>query len=196
MNIGPQFADPVARLLYAEIASVEEEHVTHYGSMIDPNESWMEKWLLHEANEVYNYYSCVQQESNPRIKAIWERFLDYELGQLNYVGELFKKYENRDPAEVLPERLPEPIAFKSQRDFVRQTVLAEADLRARGTQFVARDQESEATWNYRKIVHADGTPSEAISRYYWWAPGGELNRKNPPEVPAASHDEPTMKSER
>ncbi|MFS8070581.1 MAG: hypothetical protein ACMG6S_29805, partial [Byssovorax sp.] len=32
MNIGPLFADPVARMLYAEIASIEEQHVTQYES--------------------------------------------------------------------------------------------------------------------------------------------------------------------
>jgi len=30
MNIGPLFADPIARQLYAEIASIEEQHVTQY----------------------------------------------------------------------------------------------------------------------------------------------------------------------
>ena len=119
MNIGPMFADPLARQLYAEIASIEEQHVTQYESIIDPTETWMEKWLLHEANEVYNYYSCAAQEDNPRIKAIWERFLDYELGHLHIVRELFKKIDKRDPAEVLPKTLPEPIPYRSQRQFVR-----------------------------------------------------------------------------
>src|SRR5690606_5354803 len=54
MNFGPTFSDPLARQLYAEIASIEEQHVTQYGSIIDPNETWLEKWLLYEANEVYN----------------------------------------------------------------------------------------------------------------------------------------------
>jgi ribonucleotide reductase beta subunit family protein with ferritin-like domain len=43
MNIGPLFADPVARQLYAEIASIEEQHVTQYESIIDPDETWLEK---------------------------------------------------------------------------------------------------------------------------------------------------------
>ena len=42
MNIGPTFADPVARMLYAEIASIEEQHVTQYESIIDPRETWLE----------------------------------------------------------------------------------------------------------------------------------------------------------
>jgi hypothetical protein len=70
MTIGPLWTDPVARQLYAEIASIEEQHVTQYESLIDPSETWLEQWLLHEANEVYNYWSCVQSESNPRIKSI------------------------------------------------------------------------------------------------------------------------------
>lgn len=91
MTIGPTFADPLARQLYAEIASVEEQHVTQYGSLQDPDESFLEKWLIHEAMEVYAYNSCMEQEENPRIKAIWERFLDYEQGHLHLVCELFKK---------------------------------------------------------------------------------------------------------
>src|SRR5699024_9772720 len=120
--LGPTYADPVARALYAEILSIEEQHVTQYGSMFDPNETWLEKWLMHEATEVYNYYSCMQSEPNPRVKKIWERFLDYELGHLQVVMDLFKKYERRDPAEILPAELPEPIKYESHREFVRQTL--------------------------------------------------------------------------
>src|ERR671928_2146043 len=102
MTIGPMFADPIARQLYAEIASIEEQHTTQYESLLDPNESPLEKWLMHEAMEVYNYLGCMQYETNPRIKEIWERFVDYELGHLHMVMELFKTIENRDPAEILP----------------------------------------------------------------------------------------------
>lgn len=177
MNIGPTFADPVARALYAEIASIEEQHVTQYGSIIDPDETWLEKWLLSEANEAYNYYSCMESESNPRIKAIWERFLDYELGHLNVVSELFKKYEGRDPAEILPAAMPDPIAYQSQRDFVRATLTAEIDLRTNGAQYVPKDQESAESIEYRTQLNSEGSPSDAISAGYHWAPGTELSRK-------------------
>src|SRR5437868_13095244 len=39
--------------LYAEIASIEEQHVTQYESIIDPDQTWLEQWLIHEATEVY-----------------------------------------------------------------------------------------------------------------------------------------------
>src|SRR5690606_4196566 len=55
MTIGPLFADPLARQLYAEIASVESQHITHYGSMLNPGETVLEKLLLSEAAEVWNY---------------------------------------------------------------------------------------------------------------------------------------------
>lgn len=177
MNIGPTFTDPVARQLYAEIASIEEQHVTQYGSIIDPNETWLEKWLLYEANEAYNYYSCVQSETNPRVKAIWERFLDYELGHLDLVMNLFKKHEGRDPAEILPDKLPDPIPYESQRDFVRQTLTQEVNLRTNGTQFVDKAEESRVSREYRQQLNSEGSPSETVAAGYRWQPGTELNKK-------------------
>jgi hypothetical protein len=174
MTVGPMFTDPIARQLYAEIASIEEQHVTQYESIIDPTESWLEKWLLHEACEAYNYYSCVQWESNPRIKAIWERMLDYELGHLRFVADLFEKHEGRDAAEVLPEELPEPIRYESHREYVREVLRKEVDLRAAGAKFVDPFKEPERSRLYREQVNADGSPSDTVSAGYLWQPGTEL----------------------
>ena len=44
--------------------------------------------------------------------------------------------ENRDAAEVVPTELPEPIKFESQREFVRDVLRNEVNLRARGKDFV------------------------------------------------------------
>ncbi|MFL6551527.1 MAG: hypothetical protein ACJ8OJ_22765 [Povalibacter sp.] len=177
MNVGPLFADPVARQLYAEIASIEEQHVTQYESLLDPTQSLLENWLLHEAMEVYNYYSCVQSESNPRIKAIWERMLNYELGHLTLVGELFKKHEGRDPQEIVGEKLPEPIPFESQREFVRTTLANEVDLRSKGPDFVGLEEEPQESLDYRNYMNSQGSPSETVAAGYSWAPGTEVVRK-------------------
>jgi hypothetical protein len=180
MTIGPMFADPIARQLYAEIASIEEQHVTQYGSLMDPNETPLEKWLLHEAMEVYNYMGCMVYETNPRVKGIWERFVDYELGHLHFVMELFKDIEKRDPAEVLPETLPEPIEYESHRQFVRETLNNEVDLRAAGTQFTHKDEEQErapASIAYREQLNSEGSPSEIVAAGYTWTPGTELTEK-------------------
>lgn len=176
MNVGPIFADPVARQLYAEIAHIEEQHVTQYESIIDPSETLMEKWLMHEATEVYNYYSCVAYESDPRIKAIWERFLDYELGQMQVVMELFKQVEKRDPAEVIDAKIPDPIEYKSQREFVRGVLNKELDYRSVGKEFVKTSaEESQISRDYRDQLNSEGSPSQSVSAGYIYKPGTELN---------------------
>jgi rubrerythrin len=177
MNIGPLFADPLARQLYAEIASIEQQHVTHYESLLDPEQSLLENWLMHEAMEAYTYYSCLQQEGNPRIKAIWERMLSYELGHLNLVAELFKKHERRDPQEIVGSQLPEPIPFESQREFVRLTLAREVNLRASGPDFVEAEQEPQSSLDYRNHMNSEGSPSETVAADYVWQPGTELTRK-------------------
>jgi hypothetical protein len=181
MTIGPMFADPIARQLYAEIASIEEQHVTQYESIIDPKESWLEKWLMHEAAEIYNYYSCLIYETNPRVKSIWQRFVDYELGHLHFVLEIFQKFEKRDAAEVLPESLPEPIEYKSHREFVRKVLSEEVDLRARGTEIIGKEEEGPDSPSqiYRSQMNSSGSPSEIVAAGYKWKPGTELAKETP-----------------
>jgi hypothetical protein len=172
MTVGPIYPDPIGRQLYAEIASIEEQHVTQYESLLDPEETWLEKWLLHELNEVWNYYSCVSYEDDRRILSIWERLLDYELGHLHYVMDLMKRHERRDPSELMPAALPDPIEYRSQRQFVRET-LREVPYRAVGTE-IGELEDSKATRAYRKQVNAEGSPSEAVAAGWAWQPGGEL----------------------
>jgi hypothetical protein len=176
MNIGPLFSDPVARQLYAEIASIEEQHVTQYESIIDTTETWLEKWVLHEATEVYNYYSCLKSESNPRIRAIWQRFVDYELGHLRVAIDLFESMEKRDAAEILPTTLPDPISFRSHRDFVRRVLNEEVVLRARGTEFIHASEETEDSPSvlYRGHLNSEGSPTETVAAGYSWRPGTEM----------------------
>lgn len=176
MNIGPTFTDPVARMLYAEIASIEEQHVTQYECLADPTETWLEKWLLHECNEVYTYWSCLGQEPDARLKAVWDRFLAYELGQLHFVMDLMRHVERRDPEELLPATLPDPVKFESQRDFVRKVLANEVDLRANGVAIVPRAQESSRSVLYRDHLNSAGSPSEIIAADYHFTPGTELAR--------------------
>jgi len=175
LNIGPQFSDPTARQLFAEIASIKEQHVTQYESIIDPHESWLEKLLIHEANEAYNYYSCLKAETNVRIKAFWERFLEYELGQLQAAMELFKQFDKRDPSEILPQKISAPLGYHSHRDFVRGVLRDEINLTTNGKNFGHSIEESCWTKKYRKHLNSEGSPSEITSAGYIWKPGTELS---------------------
>jgi hypothetical protein len=176
MNIGPTYPDPIGRQLYAEIASIEEQHVTQYESIIDAQETWLEKWLLHEACEVYNYQSCLEYEGNARIREIWERFLEYELGHFRFVADLFERIERRDVAEVVEARLPESIRYVSQRAFVRDVLRRQVNLRARGPDFISASEETpeSPSAKYRARLNAEGSPSERVAAGYVWQPGTEL----------------------
>lgn len=176
MNVGPLFSDPLARQLYAEIASVEEQHVTQYESMLDPRETWLTQWVLHEATECYNYYSCLEQETNHHVKGIWERFLDYELGHFHLACDHFKRIERRDPAEIVNTDFAAPMQFRSQREFVRKVLANETGLRTDGAQFVPGAREGAASAAYRQQLNAHGSPSEAVAAGYVWMPGTELRR--------------------
>jgi hypothetical protein len=172
MNIGPLFADIMARQLYAEIASVEEQHLTEYNSLIDPRETMLEKWLLWEACEAYNYYCAMEQETHPRLRAIWAQFLDYELGQLSYVRGLFERLEGRDAAEVLPAQLPDPAPYKGQREFISNTRERETRLRAAGGRFIDANYERSEAANsvaYRDQMNSGGCPSDAVVAGYMGA---------------------------
>jgi hypothetical protein len=181
MTIGPMFADSLARQLYAEIASIEQQHVTQYESLTDPDETLLEKWLLQEVAEIYNYYGCVRYETNPRIKSIWERFVDYEIGHFHFVRELFEKTEKRDAAEVVPLSLPEPIDYRRHREFVRNVLNQEVHLRAQGTRLITKDQETKSSPSvqYRTHMHSKGSPSDSVAAGYRWKPGTEIAAANP-----------------
>ncbi len=126
---GFMYGDHILRETYAEIKDVEEEHVTMYESLIDPTESMWEKLLIHEFTEVCNYYTCMEDEQDERIKKLWEIFLDMELNHLQTASELFKKYENREPEEVIGDGIIIPCRFKSQKAYVQKVLEAEAGKR-------------------------------------------------------------------
>jgi len=160
MTIGNRYMEPLARSLYAEIAMVEEEHVTQYESMLDPAESWFEQLVLHEYNECYLYYSFAAQETDRRIRDLWNLHLAMEVEQLRVACELMKRYDGRDPAEVLPLELPEPVVFEPNKAYVREVLVTQIDLTSLGTGYVMdshkRFQERLAT------VNAGGVPTEQV----------------------------------
>jgi hypothetical protein len=73
----------------------------------------------HQTHDDYMTIGPTWSPKTTRVRGIWERFLDDELGHVRFVARLFEETEGRDAAEVLPERLPEPIRYTSHREFVR-----------------------------------------------------------------------------
>jgi hypothetical protein len=165
MNHGTDWIEPIARGLYTEIALVEEQHVTHYESLLDPLDSWIANWVFHEYNEVYLYWSMLQQESDRRIKAMWELNCDMEIGQLQVACEFMRRLEGRDPAEMLPPSLPAtPVSFEPNKDYVRRVLAEEVDLRTDGLDYVDVDDlpDDHRYFRYQEIVNAGAAPSEMV----------------------------------
>jgi hypothetical protein len=176
MNHGTDWVEPIARGLYAEIAQVEEEHVTHYGSLLDPLDSWLKQLVFHEYNEVYMYWSMLQNETDARIKNVWELHLDMELGQLQVACDLLRRYEGVDPAGILPKELPDiPVTFEPNKQYVREVLAATVDLRPDGVGYTPVDQlgDDHRFFTFQEIVNAGGTPSEQIIDQNRTASGGE-----------------------
>jgi hypothetical protein len=165
MNHGTDWIEPLARGLYAEIALIEEQHVTHYESLLDPLDSWLRQLVFHEYNEVYLYWSMLQQETDDRIKAIWDLHLAMELGQLQAACALLRRYEGTEPEEILPPELPDtPVTFEPNKDYVREVLASEIDLRTDGLRYVPVDElpSDHRYFRYQEVVNAGGTPSELV----------------------------------
>jgi Mn-containing catalase len=161
---GPQYADQRARELYAEIAEVEEEHVSYYESLIDPSETWLERQVLHELMEVYNYQHCYEQETDPRLKGIWDEFLHMELTHLQLWGEMLEKYQGVEPEVLFGKQLTVEFKFQENKEYVRGVLAQQRDLREIGERWVMKDDlpRDWPSFAYQKIVNKDGVPSNEI----------------------------------
>lgn len=121
MNVTAFACNDVARKLYQEIALVEEEHVTQYESLMDPNATWLEMLLWHEYTECYLYWSCYMTETDPYVKALWEENLAMEINHLHKAAELLKKYERKDVEEVIKDpKFPAPLSLHENIEYVRK----------------------------------------------------------------------------
>lgn len=123
MNLGAFYKNAKGRELYTEIGMVEEQHVSQYGSLIDPNASMCEDMLMHEYVECYLYYSMLNDESDKNIKQIWEMLFEQELAHLHQAVKMIRTYEKKDWSDVIPGGdFPELISFHNNKDYVRSVL--------------------------------------------------------------------------
>lgn len=123
MNVTPFACSEMGRKLYQEIALVEEEHVTQYESLMDPNATWLEMLLWHEYCECYLYWSCYVTETDRYVKSLWEENLEMEINHLHKAAELLKKYEGKEWQEVIPcGDFPAPISLHENIEYVRDVL--------------------------------------------------------------------------
>ena len=156
MNAAPFYPNAYGQRLYREIGMVEEQHVTQYGSLLDPTTTWLECLLNHEYTECYLYWSCMETEPDARIQGIWRMLFNQELSHLHEAVKLLKAYEGRSWEEVIPGgAFPAPLELKSNVEYVRGilngTVRLTAD-RESWTDVNRLDRDADF-FRYQKAVH-------------------------------------------
>lgn len=164
MNIAALQTNDQAKKLYAEIAMIEEQHVTHYGSFIDSSMSPLQKLLFHEYSECYLYYSNLCTESDERIKKIWEECLEQELSHLAHASKLLQTYEKMDWQEVIPDgTFPNIIVLQPHKEYVRQVIADSVEKTAYQEDYICADKlpDNYRFFKYQKQVndHVDNVAS-------------------------------------
>ena len=120
MNVCNLYTSDLGRKLYQEIGMIEEQHVTQYGSLLDPGCTWLEGLLMHQYVEAYLYWSCMEDETDAYVKKVWESFFMMEAAHLHKAAELLKTYEKKDWQQVIPGgEFPAPFHFEPNIDYVR-----------------------------------------------------------------------------
>ena len=133
MNGSATYQNDAGRKLYEEIALVEEEHVTQYGSLIDASADPLACLLWHEFTECYLYWSNYNTETDKRIKKLWEFYFETELSHLHAVRKIVKKKLKKDYDEIIKDPVfPEPLSLHENiayvRDILSSTVQFTGDL--------------------------------------------------------------------
>jgi hypothetical protein len=128
-----------------------------------------------------------QQETDRRIRSIWELCLEMELGQLHVACDFLRRYEGLDPAEILPAELPEvPLTFEPNKDHVRQVLDGQVDLRLDGLGYTPVDEldDGHRFFEFQETVNAGGVPSEQVIDRNRSANGREYRDETEGEHPA------------
>ena len=83
-----------------------------------------ERLLMNEYTECYLYYSCYEDETDARIKRIWEMHFEEEVSHLHEAAELLRVYGGKVWQQVLPEggEFPALLKFRSQKNYVRDVL--------------------------------------------------------------------------
>ncbi len=155
MNIAQWYKNDLGRKLYAEIAMIEEAHVTQYESLKDPEMTWLEQWVMHEYCECWLYYSAIEDESDDAIKKIWTEHFKMEVCHLKTAAALLKKYENKSYDQIVGDgEFPKLLKLGSNKDYVRRVLGSTITLTADGIDYkdINRLPSNHRFFEYQKFM--------------------------------------------
>ena len=166
MNIAQWYKNHLGRKLYAEIAMIEEAHVTQYESLKDPNMSWLEQWVMHEYCECWLYYSSFEDESEENIKKIWLEHFKMEVSHLKAAVRLLKKYENKTFESVCGSgEFPKLLKHGENKDYIRRVLGSTVTLTADNLDYrdIKRIPDDHQYFDYQKYMGSEEkSPSHLV----------------------------------
>jgi len=178
MNVGNFYPNDMGRKMFSEIALIEEQHVSGYESLKDPDMTNLMCNLMHEYTECYVYYSLYNDETDKEIKALYERIFEQEVAHLHEASELLLKYEGKSWCEVIENgTFPELIKFGENKRYIRN-VLKDCNLTAQKEGYLdVNDLNQNANYfKYQKMFVASGenNPSHKVIEKYIKSNGQDL----------------------
>ena len=166
MNVCAAYPTDAGRRLYQEIGLIEEQHVTQYGSLIDPRVTMLECLLNHEYTECYLYYSCYMDETDPHIKRVWEEHFRQEIAHLHAAAGLLKQYEHKDWQQVIPDgNFPALLKLHENIAYIRGVLGSQAQLTSRLENYID-ESKLPADAPFYPFQRALNTPVEQVPSHF------------------------------
>ena len=103
----------------------------------------------------------MEQEPDPKVKAIWELHLNMELEHLRIASDLMRRHDGRDPAEVVAPELPNVLTFEPNKGYLRELLATQIDLTTLGAGYV-REAHERFEKMQRQINDGQEPPSERV----------------------------------
>lgn len=184
MNVGSYYHNDLGRKMFSEIAMIEEQHVTGYESLKDPDLSLLECNLMHEYVECYLYYSLYLDETDQKIKKLYQDIFEQEVAHLHEAADLLKTYEGKSWCEVIPDgNFPELIKFGGNVKYIRE-VLNDCNLTSVNEGYVPVSQlkDNSKYYKYQKQFVGTGekNPSHKVIEKYIKENGEDLRFETAP----------------
>jgi hypothetical protein len=129
----------------------------------------------------------MDQEPDPKVKAMWELHLNMELEHLRIACDLMRRHDGREPEEVLAPELPNVLTFEPNKTYVRELLDTQIDLTTLGSGYV-REAHERFEETQQQLNDSDRPPSERVMEQHQdmlWPriPAGD-RRRAPRRVPA------------
>jgi hypothetical protein len=125
--------DPRAGPVYREVRRAERDQVARHRTLVDAGTGRWQQLVTREYNECRLYHAFLAQEPDARVRAVWELSLQLELGQLHAAADLLRRFDGREPEEVLGTGVPEPPGFDRNLEYLRRLLARHLDLDALGS---------------------------------------------------------------